>query len=224
VRVAALYDVHGNLPALDAVLAEVEKAGVDRVLFGGDIACGPLPRETVGRVRALDAVCIRGNGDRRAAVTPVSEWFWSQLDDEDAAWLNGLPERAVLGDALFCHATPHSDEEIVTPATTDERLAEILAGVEQTVVVAGHTHMQQDRRVGRIRFVNPGSVGMPYEDGPGAYWALVGGAVELRRTDYDLEAAADAIRVSGYPDADEFVRTNVLTVPSRDEAIAVFGG
>src|SRR5262249_50838701 len=141
-----------------------------------------------------------------------------------SAWLEGLPEQIELGTVLFCHATPRSDEEIVTPATTDDRLGEILADVEQELVVAGHTHMQQDRRVGGRRFVNPGSIGMPDEDEPGAYWARVGDRVELKRTPYDLEAAAAAIRGSGWPPADEFAAENVLMVPSREDAIAVFGG
>jgi predicted phosphodiesterase len=224
VRVAALYDVHGNLPALEAVLAEVDGEGVDEVVFGGDIASGPFPKQTLALVRSLDARCLRGNGDRRHTETQEAAWVWEQLSDGEAAWLEGLPEQIELGGTLFCHATPRSDEEIVTPATTDERLAEILAGVEQRLVVAGHTHMQLDRRVGPWRFVNAGSIGMPYEDEPGAYWAIVGDDVELRRTEYDPDAAAAAIRTSGWPMAEKFAAENVLTVPSRAEATAVFGG
>jgi predicted phosphodiesterase len=223
VHVAALYDVQGNLPALEAVLADVEREKVGEIVFGGDIAAGPFPRDTLELVRSLDARCLRGNADRRYVEVPEAAWVWEQLSDEESAWLEGLPEQIELGGILFCHATPRSDEEIVTPATTDERLAEILAGVEHELIVAGHTHMQQDRRVGRRRFVNAGSVGMPYESKPGAYWAIVGDEVELRRTDYDLEAAAAAIRASGWPTAEEFAAENVLTVPSREDAIAVFG-
>ena len=223
-RVAALYDVHGNLPALEAVLAEVEREDVDEVVFGGDIASGPFPVETLALVRSLDARWIQGNGDRPHRDRLDAAWVWDQHSEEEIAWLEGLPEQLVLGDALFVHATPRSVEEIVTPATTDKRLAEILAGVEQSLVVGGHTHMQQDRRVEQWRFVNAGSVGMPYEERPGAYWAIVGGEVELRRTDYDLAAAADAIRASGWPIAEDFADENVLKVPGRDEAIALFGG
>jgi ribosomal 30S subunit maturation factor RimM/diadenosine tetraphosphatase ApaH/serine/threonine PP2A family protein phosphatase len=129
----------------------------------------------------------------------------------------------VLGFVFFCHATPRSDIEIVTPATTDDELARILDGVEEELVVAGHTHMQQDRLVDRWRFVNPGSVGRPYEDAPGAYWAIVGDVVELRRTDYDLAAAAAATRASGHPLADALADENVLRVPSREDGIAAFG-
>jgi predicted phosphodiesterase len=222
VRVAALYDVHGNVHALEAVLAEVERERVDAIVFGGDIAAGPFPAETLALVRSLDAVCLRGNAERRDFAWGAAEWVWDRLGPEAEAWLQALPEQAVLGGVLFCHATPRSDTEIVTPATPDERLAEMLAGVEQELIVAGHTHMQQERRVGRWRFVNAGSVGRPYEDAPGAYWAIVGEAVSFRRTDYDLEAAAAATRASGHPHADELAAENVLTVPGRAEATAYF--
>jgi predicted phosphodiesterase len=222
VQVAALYDIHGNLPALEAVLTEVPANAT--IVVGGDIAAGPFPQETVDLLRSLDPVSIRGNADWRDGEWGAHQWVWDQLDQESAEWLRTLPERAVLADILFCHATPHSDIEVVTPATADGRLAEILADVEQKVVVAGHTHMQQDRRVDRWRFVNAGSVGRPYEDAPGAYWAIVGEEVELRRTEYDLEAAAAAVRASGHPLAAELADENVLRVPSREDAIAAFGG
>ncbi len=222
-RLAALYDVHGNLPALEAVLAEVEREGVDTIVFGGDIAAGPFPRQTVDLVRSLDAVSIRGNTDwRRGGEWGAHDWVWDQLGPEACDWLTALPTHSVLGFVFFCHATPRSDIEIVTPATTDDELARILDGVEEELVVAGHTHMQQDRLVDRWRFVNPGSVGRPYEDAPGAYWAIVGDVVELRRTDYDLAAAAAATRASGHPLADALAEENVLRVPSREDGIAAF--
>jgi putative phosphoesterase len=229
-RVAALYDVHGNLPALEAVLADVEREGVDQIVFGGDIASGPMPRRTLEVMRSVEAIFVRGNADVLATTRPDPQieaqvrWVFDKLDQEDIRWLAELPLSWSSGEALFVHATPRSIEEVVTPATTDERLAETLQGVDESIVVGGHTHMQQDRRVGRWRFVNAGSVGMPYEDRPGAYWAIVGDDVELRRTDYDLAAAAAAIRASGWPGADEFVVENVLTVPTREEATSVMGG
>ena len=220
-RVAALYDIHGNLPALEAVLDEVDSLGVDAIVFGGDIAAGPLPRETLARVRATAAPAVRGNGDRRFVETPAAAWVWEQLDEDDVAWLEALPPTVELDGVLYCHATPRSDEEIVTDATTDEKLTSILEDVEASLVVGGHTHMQQRRG----RYANAGSVGMPYEDKPGAYWAMVdGGEVDFRRTEYDLERAAAAIRASGWPDADEFAAENVLTIPTREQAIAAFGG
>jgi putative phosphoesterase len=230
-RVAALYDIHGNLPALEAVLGDVERENVDAIVFGGDIASGPMPLETVELVRSLDdAVFVRGNADRldSPATSPewdnVRRWVESELEDEQIAWLANLDFSAVVDDTLYVHATPQDDETIVTEVTTEERLAELLSGVEQSRVVAGHTHMQLDRTVGSIRFVNAGSVGMPYEAKPGAYWALLDQGVELRHTEYDLARAATAIRATTYPMAEETVAENVLVVPSREEALAAFGG
>jgi putative phosphoesterase len=232
VRVAALYDVHGNLPALEAVLAEVEREGVDEIVFGGDIASGPLPRETIELVTGLPSSrFVRGNADRLSSPAMSPEWDaargWveQQLDEGQIAWLAQLPFSVVLDDTLYVHATPQDDETVITELTSDERLAEVLAGVDERRVVAGHTHMQLRRQVADVEFVNAGSVGMPYEPEPGAYWALLDrDQVELRRTDYDRQAAAERIRASGHPLAETLADENVLQVPSRAEALAAFGG
>ncbi|MDP8911000.1 MAG: metallophosphatase family protein [Actinomycetota bacterium] len=239
-RVAALYDVHGNLPALDAVLADVEKVGADLIVFGGDIATGPFPHETLERVRSLGtrARAIRGNADRallellRGSREPTEHpaddrWVLDQLTDEDAEFLAALAERETievpgLGGVLFCHATPRSDEAVFTALTPAERVREAFAGVRETVVVCGHTHMQFDRRIDATRVVNAGSVGIPYGDEPGAYWALLGPDVEHRRTAYDRERAAAAIAATGWPPGDEFARENVLTIPTAAQALEVF--
>ncbi len=145
-RIAALYDVHGNRPALEAVLAELEGEQIDEIVFGGDLTWGPQPHETLELVWSVsNARFVRGNADREP-----DEWERSHLSPEEVAFLQGQPPTVEVDGVLYCHATPRSDEEVVTPATPDERLAEILARVEQRVVVAGHTHMQQDRRVGRV--------------------------------------------------------------------------
>ena len=238
-RVAALYDVHGNLPALEAVLGEVERSRVDLVVVGGDVAIGPMPRECVERLRALGdrALFVRGNGDREIAAVPDdgdgdlwaarTRWSAGRLDDEALEFLAGLPDTQSvrvrrLGRVLFCHGSPRDDEEIVTALTTEERLAPMLRGVEERTVVLGHTHVQFDRVVGETRVLNAGSVGMPYEVRPGAYWALLDGGVELRRTGYDLDAAAAAVRASGFPGADELADENVLTTPGPTEASEQF--
>jgi putative phosphoesterase len=236
-RVAALYDVHGNLPALEAVLGEVEELEVDAVVVGGDVAIGPMPRETLERLLALGerALFVRGNGDREIDDPPGGDDLWEertrwsaeQLSRGQRAWLAALPDtQAVdvggLGPVLFCHGSPRSDEEILTAISPEERVAAALAGVEEQVVVCGHTHVQFDWQAGGKRLVNAGSVGMPYEAAPGAYWALLGPDVELRRTGYDLEAAADAIQVTGFPAAEKLVTENVLTVPSPGEATEHF--
>ena len=216
-RVAALYDIHGNVPALEAVLAEVERERVDTIVFGGDLTWGPEPAEALARVRALpNALFVRGNADREP-----DDWERSQLSDEEIAFLQGLPGHVELDGVLYCHATPRSDTEIVTPATSDEDLAEILAGVEQRTVVAGHTHMQQDRRIAGIRFVNAGSVGLPYEGELAAFWALVeDGDAELRRTPVAVDEVADAFRRSAWPRAEGFLRENVLETVTREQATA----
>jgi len=199
-RVAALYDIHGNLPALEAVLEEVDADTT--IVVGGDVVGGPFGGETLEALRALGgrAVWLRGNTERELVEQPPPreggpppgeiERMRADLTDEQVEFVYGLPERVELdvdglGRVLFCHAVPQNDLDIVTPLTPDERLASIVAGLETDAVVAGHTHMQEDRRVAGVRWVNAGSVGMPYEDAAGAYWALLGPDVELRRTDYD---------------------------------------
>jgi putative phosphoesterase len=238
-RVAALYDVHGNLPALEAALAEVEALEVDAVVVGGDIAIGPMPREALERLLALgeQALFLRGNGDREIAADPPgagdslwverTRWSAEQLERGQLAWLAALPDTQSvdvdgLGPVCFCHGSPRSDEEILTGISPEERVAAAVAGVAEQVVVCGHTHVQFDREVAGKRLVNAGSVGLPYEKRPGAYWALLGPDVELRRTDYDLEAAAAAIRATGFPEADELASENILTVPTAEEATEQF--
>ena len=229
-RVAALYDIHGNLPALEAVLAEVECEPVDAIVIGGDIASGPpQPREVVELVRSLPkAHCIRGNADRlfdeEFAGDEGLAWLLERLGDEQPGWLAGLPFSVVLDDTLYVHATPLDDTTIVTELTTDEKLAGLLRDVDEPCVVAGHTHMQLERRVGDRLFVNAGSVGWPYEGVPGARWAIVDEGVELRSTDYDRERAAELIRASGHPRAGEIATENILATPTREEALDVFGG
>jgi putative phosphoesterase len=229
-RVAALYDIHGNLPALEAVLAEVEREAVDAIVVGGDIASGPpQPREVVELVRSLPNVhAIRGNADRLRDREHAGEeglgWLFDQLGEQQVEWLVSLPFSVVLDDTLYVHSNPRDDTTMVTELTTDDKLAGLLAGVEQRRVVAGHTHMQLERRVGETLFVNAGSIGWPYEGRTGAYWAILDEGVELRRTDYDLERAAALVRASGHPRAEEIAAENILVSAPREEALAVFGG
>ncbi len=201
--VAVLADVHGNLPALDAVLAEVE---ADAIVCGGDLALGPMPAEVLARMRDVGALFVRGNCDRL-----LSDWEQERLPPEDVAFLTGLPltlelEVDGLGTVLFCHATPRDDDEIITKLTPETELEEILGDGAAEVVVCGHTHVQFDRQVGGRRVVNAGSVGMPFEGPPGAFWALLGPDVALRRTDYDTAAAAEAIDRSGHPSPEQFAK------------------
>jgi predicted phosphodiesterase len=206
-RLAALYDIHGNLPALDAVLAEVD---ANLILVGGDVVAGPWPSETLERLRELgDGVrFIRGNADRELtselpglAPPAVMDFVRKRLSEEQIEFLGTWPltkslDVDGLGSVLFCHATPRSDDEILTRISADERWRDALAGVDEPAVVCGHTHVQFDRRIGDIRLVNSGSVGMPYEDEPGAYWTLLGPDVELRRTDYE----PGDLQTTGWPE------------------------
>ncbi|TML16246.1 MAG: metallophosphoesterase [Actinobacteria bacterium] len=209
-HVAALYDVHGMPWALEAVLAELD---TDAIVFGGDLVWGPYPRETLALIRSLDAQVVRGNADR-----DPGEWVESQLSEEELRWLKELPKTLSVDDVLYCHATPRSDEEIVTPETSDELLEEMLAGVDERLVVGGHTHMQQRRG----RYVNAGSVGMPYEGEVGAFWAVIADDADFRRTPFDVERAIAETRRSAWPLAETFAEENLLESPTRAEATAQF--
>jgi putative phosphoesterase len=189
--IATLYDVHGNLPALEGVLAEVPPDAV--IVVGGDVAAGPFPQETVDRLRALgDRVkWIRGNADRELmpgeeglAPPEVIDWVRSKLTPDTVEWLGRLPPTLVWEQVLYCHATPRNDVDIFTERTPEERIAPLFADVEQDVVVCGHTHMQFDRVIAGKRVVNSGSVGMSYDEPRGAYWTL---DLEPRSTPYELD-------------------------------------
>ncbi len=229
-RVAALYDVHGNLPALDAVLAQ---AGDAQLVFGGDMAAGPLPAETLDRIMELDALCIRGNADRELLSGPsgglVDEWVVGQLEDRHREFIAELPEQVELdiegvGHVLFCHGSPRSDEEMILKTTPDEWLREMLAGVDADLVVCGHTHMQFDRSVDGRRVVNAGSVGLAY-GAPGAHWLRLGpDVVEHLRTPYDNDAFADRVKTLEWPLAGRFAEENIRSFPSEEEALEFFEG
>jgi putative phosphoesterase len=243
-RVAVLADIHGNLPALDAVLHDTDATGVDAIVLNGDLATGPMPAETLDRLAELGerAIWVRGNADRElvaaydgapnpdlpeAARVPT-EYCASRLDPRHRDLLADLPLSIVLevvglGRVRFCHATTRSDTEIVLVDSPVERYQAAFADTYEPLVVLGHTHMPFDRLADRRRFINPGSVGMPYGN-RGAFWAMLGPDVTLRHTEYDAEIAAEALRSAApeYPELAEFIAENVLTVPSDAEALAVF--
>lgn len=236
-RVAALYDIHGMAVPLEAVLAEIDD--VDAVLIGGDVVGGPQPAETLSLLQSLDLPThwIRGNGERAlgpdAADAVMGEaedalrFTASRLAEEDQHFLLQLPQTLKLdvdglGETLFCHASPRNDLDIVTPGTPEERFGTLLEGVAERTVVAGHTHMQDDRNVDGVRWINPGSVGMPYEGEVAAYWAIVGPDVDFRKTPFDTERSAEALLASGWPDAGSFVEENVRAAVRREEAITLF--
>jgi predicted phosphodiesterase len=210
-RVAALYDVHGMAVALEAVLADL--GDVDAIVFGGDLFAGPQPQATYELMCDVDALHVRGNAEREP-----NEWLRAHLDDEAVEWGLGWPLTVELDGVLYCHATPTDDMPILTNASPEERFEAALEGVEQRLVVAGHTHMQFQRG----RWVNAGSVGMPYEGDVAAFWAVIGDAVEFKRTPFDVERAIAAIDATDWPGADSFVAENLRVATSREEATKYF--
>lgn len=238
---AALYDIHGNLPALEAVVAEARQAAVEDIVVGGDVVPGPMPREALECLLELDMPVrfLRGNGETAvlaevrglnsgvpAQFREAVRWTATQLSPALQRVIESWPRTIhqpgnSLSAILFCHATPRSEVEIFTRSTSDSVLRPIFDGLGVGVVVCGHTHMQFDRLVGATRVVNAGSVGMPF-GAPGAHWLLLGEHVELRRTSYDLEAAAARIRATAYPHAEQFAVDNVLHCPSESDMLAAF--
>jgi predicted phosphodiesterase len=237
VRVAALYDVHGMLAALDAVLTELEHEQVDAVVLGGDVVGGPQPAETLARLRELELPqhWLRGNGERALGVDgdrasragDALEFSADRLPPDERELLAGLPETVALtvdglGSVLFCHAIPRDDDFLITEETPDGYIARAAEGVAERTIVCGHTHMQYDRTVGGTRWINAGSVGMPFEGEVAAFWALLGPGVEFRRTPFDVDRAARELLASGWPDAGSFVEENLRRAVTRREAIAHF--
>ena len=251
-RVAALYDIHGNLPALEAVLEEVRAAGVDNVVVGGDVLPGPMPREVLDLLIGLKipthfilgnselAVLAQIGVDDPAQVKywgttsgkplpdPAREqlrWTMKQLHPDCEPIIRCWPKTLRLaiegcGEVFFCHGTPRSETECFTRSTPEDRLIPVFDGLGVAVVVCGHTHMQFDRRIGTVRVVNAGSVGMPFGN-PGANWVLLGQRIEFRHTSYDLNAAAERIGRTRYPGAVEFASDNVLCPPSEEQMLRV---
>jgi putative phosphoesterase len=241
-RVAALSDIHGNIRALNAVLEEVEREQPDRIVVCGDVAAGPFPGETVDRLMELGerASFIRGNADRELIsaydsrfqfdhqenpAQNMSSWSAQHINQRQRDFLASFEDRIVLevagiGRVLFCHGSPRSDEEIITSLTPEDILEKLLDGVEEKVVVCGHTHHQFNRKTEKYRVINAGSIGMPYEGKPGAFWALLGPEVDLRRTEYDFERAVEEALSYGYPDPT--YQETILTPPKPEEVAAFF--
>ena len=203
--VAALYDVHGNLAALEAVLEDAERAGAEGYVLGGDYAVfGGWPAETVARLRELEtALWIRGNGDRwlvddhdapdraQGAIAACRE----VLGDELSAELAALPGEVRHEGFRVCHASPPSDMRSFLPEPQDDE-AELLEGVTEPRLLFGHTHLPFRRVAQGIELINPGSVGLPFDGDDRASYALLhpDGRVEHRRVVYNRAAAMDQVR------------------------------
>ena len=241
-KVAAIYDIHGNLPALEAVLDEIREAGVELLVVGGDLLPGPMAREALDRLLHLDIPVqfIHGNGEIDAlaelqgnGATRVSEQFrevvhWSarQLTPDQVSLIASWPrtlsiEVEEIGPVLFCHATPRDENEIFTRITPEEHLLPIFESLGESLVVCGHTHMQFDRMIGVTRVINAGSVGMAF-GASSAHWLLLGPAVEFRRTSYDVMAASKRIERTGYPRAGDFIEHYLLDPPTEERMLEVF--
>lgn len=219
-RVAVISDVHANVPALTAVLAEIKAAGVDLVVSCGDLTWGAEPDRTVELMAGLGARArfVRGNADRavvelhtgsREAKRPREAWLMPRHSAASVEFVRGFATGLALrvdglGAVRFCHGSPRADTELVTPGTAPRRFAELSADVPERIIVGGHTHLQFDHTVDGLRFVNPGSVGLPHHEGaPGtAYWAILGPDVELRQTSYDVAEAIEVGHRLGDPAAE----------------------
>ena len=240
-RVAAVYDIHGNLPALEEVLAEIRALRVDCVVVGGDVIPGPMPTEVLrsllelpmptqfiygnGEVAVLEAMAGREPLAVPEQHRPIIRWTAEQLLEQKQV-LIGWPsttsmEVPDLGQVLFCHAIPRDENEVFTRITDEERLLPVFEGLNVSAVVCGHTHMQFDRMIGRIRVVNAGSVGMPFGC-TGADWLLFDEGIQLKHTNYDLDKAAERIRQSGYPEAEAFVEHYLLNPPTETQMLSAF--
>jgi predicted phosphodiesterase len=241
-RVAALYDIHANLPALEAVLADVEAAAPDLIVVGGDVVPGPMPAATLDALfdLSVETLFIHGNGERdvlayMSGVIPVRvperfrptvRWTAERISDAHREAMAGWPlvARATVpgrGDVLFCHATSRSDNEIITKNTPESVLTRLFDGTGASLVVCGHTHMQFDLVAGGSRIINAGSVGMAFGENA-ACWLLLDDEPQLRRTRYDVESAARRIAATDCPDAAGFAEQFVLRSPAESEMLAMF--
>jgi predicted phosphodiesterase len=242
-RVAVIADVHANALALDAVLEELERERSDVLVVGGDVASGPEPNETLKRLMALErARFVRGNGDREVVEAfddgrpfdpeeqdwgrKAGAWVAQRITRPQRDFLGSFEDRVVLsvaglGEVLFCHGSPGSDEEIMTSLTPEPALRRMLDGINQRVVVCGHTHVQFDRMIHATRVINAGSVGMAYEGRRGAFWLALGPDAELRRTDYDYEQAARRFVATQVWDAENACEI-ILKPPDPREAEEFF--
>jgi putative phosphoesterase len=237
-RIAVVADVHGNLPALRAVSEQLNRERAQALVIAGDVAGGPLVRDCLELIAARPEPThwIRGNGEREAVAAfdgealaddetgRVAAWSAAQLDRHWRDQLAGWPIALELGGIVFCHGTPRSDDEILTRATPDEAIVEALADAGGRLVVGGHIHQQQLRRIdGRLHYANPGSVGIPYEGLPGAFWMVIDeGVPELRRTSYDVAAAVDELDKSGFADVDGYLRESLMEPADPDYVAAYF--
>jgi putative phosphoesterase len=229
-RAAAIYDIHGNYTALEAVLAEIQKNKVDKIVVGGDLAWGPQPRLVMERIMDLNEQVhfIKGNADREVGerygvkqgldetTAKINEWCADQLTTSQLAFLNHLQKKVSLtieglGEVVFVHGSPRSDEEAIRRDTPDGEIVQMINSVEEDIIVCGHTHIQFERKVLDKRIINAGSVGLQ-SAARGACWVMLGPDVVFHETAYDYQYAAEQILQSGVPMAKDFA-DHVLNPP-----------
>ncbi|WP_256107096.1 metallophosphoesterase [Streptomyces sp. ODS05-4] len=243
--VAVISDIHGVLPALEAVLGEPDLQAADLVVVTGDHAAGPQPVQTLDRLAELGdrALLVRGNSDRDlvdlargaypdpAGAWEIDRWAAGQLTPEHVELLAGLPHPVTVdvdgfGPVVFCHGTPRDDDEVVLVDTRLERWAEVFADLPDEVrtVVCGHTHMPFVRLVDQRLVVNSGSVGMPYGRA-GASWALLrDGQVQLRHVPLDLDSAVERVAAeSAFHECRPWAEHYVRSLTTDAEAVTTFG-
>jgi len=229
-RIAAIGDVHGNLPALEAVMDEICTESVDGIVVCGDTIAGPLPTETVAVLQEsrIPVHFLRGNHDSDvvrflsgqepggmvAKDDDAARWEASKLTREQKASLLTWPatveiESEPWGKILFCHATPHNETFVFSRLTPEAKLLSVFERLNVSLMVCAHTHMQFDRTIADVRVVNTGSVGMCVGR-TGADWLLIDDEIQFRHTDFDLNQAAERIRQSDYPQAESFAMDHVL--------------
>jgi putative phosphoesterase len=237
-RIAVVADVHGNLPALRAVAAQLDAQSVDAIVVAGDTCGGPLTRDTLELLSARPEPVhwIAGNSERETVAVfdgadisddpagRAAAWSSGQLDRHWRDVLAGWPIALTLDGVCFCHGSPRRDDEILTRGTPDGVLAEALADVPEALVVGGHTHQQLIRRAGEgLVYANTGSIGLPYEGSRDAFWMLVAdGAPQLRKTAYDHAAALAELRASGFPDLYEHLDGSLVSPVDPDWVTAFF--
>ena len=231
-RIAFISDIHGNSLALEAVLHELEHESFDRLICLGDVAVGPQPAESLARVLALGCPIVRGNWDEwfcggmppaeddtARKLVEIGEWWVAQLSDEDIASMRAFLPTVELdlgvGETALCfHGSPSSNLEGIFSVTPDEKLGQILGEVDARLLLCGHTHVQMLRRFDHSLVVNPGSVGLPFNDwapqtiriAPWAEYGILSCddgrlSIDLRRTSYDVDGLLEGCLESGMPHA-----------------------
>lgn len=227
-RVAVVGDVHGNAVAFAAVMSELEQDPPEAVVINGDLSWGPEPEETFALADDLaNAVFVRGNAEsvliRRTADSDTAAWMLDHHSPERMAQIESFAGMVSLdvegvGRVFACHGSPRGDQELVTPATPEARMEELLRGLSLDVLVTAHVHLQFEREVLGIRSMNAGSVGLQYGGAPAAYWAEIGPGIRLRGTLYDIDEAERRAQASGIPTAERIVQM-LREPPSAEEVV-----